>query len=186
MKATRLNKAQWTQMVKPLLSIALQKVGIIEKLPRVMVYTSRQYYGLGLNHPWCNQQLKHLYTLIGETANKTPTELLLQASAELLRLEIGSPVTFKDVHRKRLKFTLTSTWLIDLLYFWGDNDIFLHDPLPQLQLQREFDILLMQCFLLEKPTDTELRRLMDYREYLQVTILSDITTVDGKDILPQS
>ena len=44
----------------------------------------------------------------------------------------------------------------------------------------------MQCFLLEKSIDTELRRLMDCREYLQVTTLSDITTVDGKHILSQS
>ena len=68
----------------------------------------------------------------------------------------------------------------------GENNIFLHDPLPQFQLQREGDIFLMQCFLLAKPTDMELRRLMYYREYLQITTLSDITTVDGKIFLSQS
>ena len=73
MEATRLTKAQWTHVMKPLLSITLQKSGISEKFPRVMVYTSRQYHGLGLKHPWYHQQLKHMYTLIGETANKTPT-----------------------------------------------------------------------------------------------------------------
>ena len=99
-----------------------------------MVYTSRQYHGLGLKHPWYNQQLKHLYTLIGEIANKTPTGLLIQASAESLRLEIGLPGSFRDVPWKQLKGTLISTWLTDLFYFLGENNIFLHDPLPQLQL----------------------------------------------------
>ena len=105
-----------------------------------------------------------------------------------MRLEIGLPGTFRDVPSKQLKETLISTWLTDLFYFLGENNIFVHDPLPQLQLQlqREGDIFLMQCFLLAKPTDIELRRLMDYREYLQVTTLSDITTVDGKNILSQS
>ena len=42
----------------------------------------QKYHGLGLKHPWYNQQLKYLQTLMGETANKTPTGLLLQASAE--------------------------------------------------------------------------------------------------------
>ena len=73
MEATRLTKAQWTDVMQPLLSIALQKAEISEKFPRVMVYTSRQYHGLGLKHPWYHQRLKHIYTLIGETANKTPT-----------------------------------------------------------------------------------------------------------------
>ena len=103
-----------------------------------------------------------------------------------MRLEIGLPGTFKDVPWQRLKGILISTWLTDLFYFMGENNIFLHDPLPQLQLQREGDIFLMQSFLLAKPTDIELRRLMDCREYLQITTLSDITTVDGKNILSQS
>ena len=185
-EATRLSKAQWTNVMKPLLSVALQKAGISEKSPRVMVYTSRQYHGLGLKHPWCHQQLKHIYTLIGETANKTPTGLLIQASVESLRLEIGLPGTFRDVPWKQLKGILISTWLTDLFYFLGEHNLFLHDPLPQLQLQREGDIFLMQCFLLAKPTDIELRRLMDCREYLQVTTLADITSVDGKNILSQT
>ena len=84
-------------MLKSLLSIALQKAGISEKFPRVMVYTSRQYHGLGLKHPWYHQQLKHIYTLIRETTNKNLTGLLIQASAESLRLEIGLPGTFRDV-----------------------------------------------------------------------------------------
>ena len=90
-----------------------------------------------------------------------------------MRLEIGLPGTFRDVPWKQLKGTLISTWLTDLFYFLGENNIFVHEPLPQLQLQlqREGDIFLMQSFLLAKPTDIELRRLMDYREYLQITTL---------------
>jgi len=47
------------------------------------------------------------------------------------------------------------------------------------------DIFLMQCFLLSNPTEKELRCLMDCREYLQVTTLADITSVDGKDTMLQ-
>ena len=58
--------------------------------------------------------------------------MLLQASAEQLRLENGLPGTFKDVIWKQFKKTLTSTWLTDLMFFLGDNNIMLHDSLPQL------------------------------------------------------
>ena len=41
----------------------------------------------------------------------------------------------------------------------------------------------MKCFLLSNPTDNELGCLVDCREYLQVTTLVDITTVDGTEIM---
>ena len=44
---------------------------------------------------------------------------------------------------------------------------------------------LMQFFLLTQPTTIELRRLVDCREYLQVTTLVDTTSVDGKDMFLQ-
>ena len=59
--------------LKHLLSIALQKTGIVRTFPRVMVYTSKKYQGLGVKNYWYNQQLKHLHMLIMETSNKKPT-----------------------------------------------------------------------------------------------------------------
>ena len=41
----------------------------------------------------------------------------------------------------------------------------------------------MQYFLLSNSTDKELRCLMDCREYLQVTTLAYITTIDGTEIM---
>ena len=74
-----------------------------------MVYTIKQYLGLGTMHPWYNKKLKHLQTLIGEFTNNTPTGILLMASAEPLHLEIGLSGTFNDVPWNQLKNTLTST-----------------------------------------------------------------------------
>ena len=66
-----------------------------------------------MKHPWYNQQLKHLQNVIEETSNKTPTRMLFQGLAELLRLEIRLSGTFKDVPYDKLKNALTSTWLTD-------------------------------------------------------------------------
>ena len=72
-----------------------------------MVYTSKKYQGLGVKHPWYNQQLKYLQIVDGETANKTPTRMLLQATVELLRWEIGLIGTFKNVPWEKLKMPLS-------------------------------------------------------------------------------
>ena len=70
-----------------------------------------------------------------------------------------------------------------LLSFLGRYKIAVHDSLPRLQLQRKGDIFLMQCFLLTKPSKEELRRLMECREFLQVTTLAEITSAAGDKIL---
>ena len=75
--------------------------------------------------------------------------------------------------------------LRDLMYFLGENGILIHDQITQLRQQKEGDIFLMQYFLLTQPTTIKLCRLMDCREYLQVTTLADITSVDGKENLLQ-
>ena len=46
-------------------------------------------------------------------------------------------------------------------------------------------VFLMQCFILSDPIDKELRCLVDCREYLQVTTLVDMTSVDWKKIMLQ-
>ena len=77
--------------------------------------------------------------------------MLLMGLAEQLRLEIGLSGTFKDIPWNQLKKTLTSTWLTVFLFFFGYNDIILHDSLPQLHTQRQGDIFLMRYFLLSNP-----------------------------------
>lgn len=57
--------------------IELYKLDITNVSPKGMVYTSTNYHGLGILHPWYLQQLKHLQILIGESANKKIGKILL-------------------------------------------------------------------------------------------------------------
>ena len=152
-------RSQWDRVTSPLLSIVLQKSGITKVFSRTMIYSSIKYHGLGVFHPWRHQQIRHLQTLIDETANNTPTGKLLQVSTEQQRLGIGLTSTFKNVPWEQITDIITSTWMTKLLSFLGRHNIAIHDPLPQLELQREGDIFLMQCFLLTKPSNQELWRL---------------------------
>jgi hypothetical protein len=56
-------------VMKPLLGIVLQKCVIASNFPRDLVFTSLQYQGLGVRHPFYQQQIKHLSALLEETAN---------------------------------------------------------------------------------------------------------------------
>lgn len=51
---------------------------------------------------------------------------------------------FKDIAWWQLNQILISMWLTDLCLFLDENKIELHDPIPQLGIQREGDILLIQ------------------------------------------
>ena len=64
---------------------------------KVMIYTSKKYHSLEILHPWHNQQLKHLQTLVGEISNNTPIGILLVAAVEQLCLEIGLLGIFNDI-----------------------------------------------------------------------------------------
>ena len=58
-------------------------------------------------HPLYNQQIKDLHTLLEETANNNQIEILIRASPEQLRLEIGLLGTFKAISWGKLKEVLT-------------------------------------------------------------------------------
>ena len=104
-----------------------------------MIYSPTKYHDLGVLYPWYHQHIKHLQTLIGETANNTPTGKLFQASAEQLRLEIRLSGTFKDVPWVQLIDIIISTCMTKLLSFLEKHKIDVHNPLPQLQLERKGD-----------------------------------------------
>jgi hypothetical protein len=97
MEASCLTREQWDLVMKPLLGIVLQRCGIASTFPQDLVFTSLQYQGLGVRHPFYQQEIKHSSVLIGETANpSSPTGQLLVGEAEDLRMEIGLPGEFTD------------------------------------------------------------------------------------------
>jgi hypothetical protein len=97
MEASCLTLEQWDLVMKPLLGIVLQKCGITSTFPRDLVFTSLHYQGLGVRHPFYQQQIKHLSVLLGEKANRSsPTGQNLVGAAEDLHLEIGLPGEFTD------------------------------------------------------------------------------------------
>jgi hypothetical protein len=183
--ATCITEEEWEAILKPLEGTLLQKCGIALSFPRAVLYTSKQFQGLGAKHFWYLQELQHLETLCTETQNpSSPVGLLLSTNAEDLRLEAGCSGSFTDIPWDRQQDVITKFWLSDLMIFCQNEKIGLVDPIPQLRPQRAGDRTLMDAFLATKHPIKILRQATAWRQYLQVTFLSDITTADGTKILP--
>jgi hypothetical protein len=182
MEATYISEKDWDLIMKPMVSIVLQRSKFSSTFPRAVFYSSGKFQGLGVMHPWHRQELSHLITLCKETMHGTPTGELLQANAEQLRLEMGLPGSFTDGQLHHAAPYLTDSWLKDLLLYLHKYEIKLDDPLPKLLPQRSGDIFLMLSFIDQGYRGQELSILNGCRQCLQVTTLADISSIDGTEI----
>ena len=82
--ATQLTSKDWDFISAPVFQIGLPKAGISRMFPRDVLYGPTKYQGMGLMHPFHNQELEHLAILLFHSTHKTPTGELLQHSWELL------------------------------------------------------------------------------------------------------
>jgi hypothetical protein len=183
MEATCIDKNGWDKIMKPMVGVVLQRSRIAKNLPRDVFYSSYQFQGLSVMHPWYRQQIVHLITLCKETFNGTPTGELLQANAEQLHLEIGLPGLFTDAPMTRVAPYITKCWMKNLLLFLSEFKIQLGDPLPKLIPQRRGDQFLMELFLDQGYGGADLVTLNGCRQVLQATTLADIVSTNGASIM---
>jgi hypothetical protein len=125
MEAACLPKSEWEEVMRPLLGIVLQLCGIASTFPRDLLFTSLQYQGLSARHPFYQQMISHLVTLVAKTTNDLSVSgKLLQGVAEDLRREIGLPGEFTEVPLARLAPVVTHTWLTPFLCFAAEHQVF--------------------------------------------------------------
>jgi hypothetical protein len=147
MEATFLSRKDWEIIMKPMLTIVLQRSRFVGTFPRDLLYSPMKFQGLGVLHPWYRQQIVHLITLCKETFQGSPTGELLTANAAQLRLEMGTPGSFTEARIPVVAEYMTTSWLKDLLQFLHFYHISTEDPLPKLLLKREGDPFLMEFFI---------------------------------------
>jgi hypothetical protein len=79
LEATTMSKDQWDYIMAPIMLASLPRMGYVRSFPRDIVYASKDFCGLGVMHPWFNQELTHLETCLQEGTKKSITGDLLQA-----------------------------------------------------------------------------------------------------------
>jgi hypothetical protein len=181
LEATTMTKKQWDYVMGPIMMASLPRMGYVRTFPRNIVYASKDYCGLGVMHPWYNQELTHLETCLREGTAQTITGDLLRASTEQMRLEMGISSRIGEVAQETKKaLTLaTDCWLKTAHSFATTHRLRIHDTLPLLQPYRRDDRFLIEEFIKFGFQGQDLRMLNECRMFLTVTTLAEIATADG-------
>jgi hypothetical protein len=87
--ATRLSFKEFDDFQKPFVNATLPKMGIISKTPRVVVFGTVPYGGIGLDHLSAVQSHGQLQYLLGHLRCKDTTEKLIQMMIDFTHMECG-------------------------------------------------------------------------------------------------
>ena len=99
-----------------------------------------------------------------------------------LALELGVTTVSFNLPYDDCNQCATNTWIKHVWKFCWEHNVTIHMPPPKLIPNRENDINIMERFIQQGYSKSYLASLNRCRIYLKVIWLSDITTVDGKNI----
>ena len=178
-----LQRSQCQHLQKQVKQAIPPKCGYNHNTPNAIVYGPSEYSGIEMRSHQTEQGIAQIYSLMTSLrAEGVPHKLALitLAWAQLLagtQKPVLSDVTIALPHIAPMK------WIPSIREFLhsigGGMEV---ENLPVTPLQREHNLFFMDIplDLYSKPSD--LQHLNACRLYLQVTLLSDITTADGKFI----
>ena len=84
-----LSKDQWTQILRPALNPTLSAAGIASTFPRVVLFGTPLFQGLGLAHPWYKQCFEHVTSFVEALVNQTQTGALLKPQRKNYDWNVG-------------------------------------------------------------------------------------------------
>ena len=184
--ATCFNKQQCRQLDASFISPILSKMGFNRNTSRAIIYGPIEHGG-GLGHGDTEtlQGQAHLDLFLSHIRQRDQTGNVLRISLDTLNLFLGLPkypmtYDFDEVKQYCEPIWLTNTW--EFLSSIDGKVLFTNDD--TLKPQCKHDRFLMDEFRrLPGIGSTELRRLNQCRLYLQVTLLSEISSANGVTIL---
>jgi hypothetical protein len=184
--ATSLSKAQCNRIMQPIRAAALPALGINRHLTMVVAHGPKRYQGVGIPDLWTVQGILKLWLALQHGDAPTITGHQLRASMELHTIEIGLPGQLLHQDYKKFGKLATNSWLKHLWEFCDDSNLQLTSTTPQLHLARDHDEFLMTAFASHGYRDSQLTLLNLCRLSCHALRLSDISTGDGRRILPKS
>jgi hypothetical protein len=179
--ATTLSKAECEKITRRLIYNTLSKDGINPHMPRDMVFGSPQRLGLGYPDLYVIQGAQAVSRVLSfGTGSPSITSTLIRISYELICIETGLEHPL-DEEFETLGDLATPCFFTSIWEFISTYKIKLQGPSNPVARRREHDSMIMD--VLKENLDKAERVLFNRcRIYLQVSLVSDITTADGKYI----
>ena len=127
MPVIHLTRKEWDKTLKPVLSVPLQKCGIVDLWNGILLFSAEMHQGMGILHPHCLQHIKQLALLFTESPKNNPLSDPPLSNAKELRCECGFSGHTGDVpfqcHRM-----LQQTCGLNLFFFCEEHDLCPADP----------------------------------------------------------
>jgi len=183
--AIHLSKSQAEQIISILSQYGLLAMGICRTFPCQLVFASKDYFGLGIQHFYTAQEILWLKDIIKHQNLDTATGQLHTISIELLHIELGSVTQLSNI-----SFSAFSQLVIDSLVksTWqflssADNEFKTSIYFPP---QHKNDSIIMQhiCEFSEDPA--QLAATNKCGLFLKAFFLSDISDGSGVDVLDEA
>ena len=174
---------------RPAIAATLSKLGFRRTINRAIVFGSPLYGGLGLRDLYVEQGIAQLQLFIRHLRAESPQGELLQISISWWQLQAGVSWSLLQHPQPKLPF-LPTTWLTSVRDFLAtiNGELTVTDATAEIPPPtRLADRYIMEA-ILDLPTTTtaELQACQRVRLFLGVTLLSELTSADGKSLTQEA
>ena len=114
---TNFSEKDWDYILAPAKKRVLQKAEMASNFPNEALYGSQSYDGYLFQHPYTNQGIEKIATLIQETVDNTQTGSLISATAEGFRLELGINTEMAEIKWDTVNVCITDSWYKGIVDF---------------------------------------------------------------------
>ena len=181
--ALRLSQKECKHILDPVLKACLPKSAIARNYPHKVLFGSKQEGGLQKEDLYLTQGLSKIALLVEHIAAPTLTGELFQCSIEAAKVEVGIGRNLFGLDFNIYGGLCTDGIIKFIWEFAYSHRIGIEDNVtPNLTLQREGDLFLMEQIAEEDFSPSELQHINRCRIHLQVSTLSDIMEGHGTRI----
>jgi hypothetical protein len=185
--AMSLSETQCHQIQSPALSALLPKLHLNRHTARSIIHGPMLYGGMSLPSFYTLQGLHQLKFLLGHLRAQDKTSKLILIAHGFLQLTIGTTTNFMNLPFHRTHPLGISSWLTSVWRFMDRLKIKLDMAQAWFpQSPKGNDINLMDYFLAKCTPIDHLQSINRCRLYLQLINLSDMTSADGRYLIPQA
>jgi hypothetical protein len=175
-----LTEAQCHHIQAPILEAILPKLHLNRHTPRVVLFASPRYGGLNIPENYTDLGYGHLQYLVGHIKLGDDVGQLILSLITHTQLQVGSMTPFFQLQYSTYTKWIDSTWITDCWKFSQRAKITVDIESQWVRLlSQEGDIALMDLALTFNLDSYQLQCVNTCRLYLQVLLVSDITTARG-------
>ena len=182
LQATTFSPQDCEDIMKPLYSEFLPKMGASQKIPLVFRYGPKSQMGLGLPHIYTMQGTAQLKALLDHIQKDTMVGKFLHIELEAANIELGSGEHIFSLDFDAVGSLLTDCWIKSVWKFCHENKMVVSGLYARPSIQRQHDYFLMERLIRNFPgifSTSELQAINRCRLFLQVLTMADVSTGDG-------